>query len=73
MKAKLESVRALEPEELKSCFAVGVVRNELIPTIEEYMTRYPDLLYKAVSTSEEESLLFVFGTEEGRKWVEQVG
>ncbi len=72
VKAKLESVRALEPEELKSCFAVGVVKDELIPTLEEYMKRYPDLLYKAVSTSSEESLLFVFGTEEGRKWVESL-
>jgi polyhydroxyalkanoate synthesis regulator phasin len=72
LKAKLESIRALEPEELKSCFAVGVVRDELIPTLDEYMKRYPDLLYKAVSTSSEESLLFVFGTEEGRKWVESL-
>jgi len=72
IKAKLESVRALEPEELKSCFAVGVVKDELIPTLEEYMKRYPDLLHKAVSTSAEESLLFVFGTEEGRKWVESL-
>ena len=72
VKAKLESVRALKPEELKSCFAVGVVRDELIPTMDEYIKRYPDLLYKAVSTSSEESLLFVFGTEEGRKWVESL-
>lgn len=72
IKAKLESVRALEPEELKSCFAVGIVKDELIPTLDEYMKRYPDLLYKAVSTSSEESLLFVFGTEAGRKWVESL-
>jgi V/A-type H+-transporting ATPase subunit I len=71
-KAKLESVRALEPEELKNCFAVGVVKNELIPKIEEYLHRYPDLLYKAVGTSSDESLLFVFGSEEGRKWVESL-
>ena len=71
-KAKLESVRALEPEELKSCFAVGVVKDELIPRLDEYLHRYPDLLYKSVRISDEESLLFVFGSEEGRKWVESL-
>jgi V/A-type H+-transporting ATPase subunit I len=69
-KAKLESVRALEPEEFKNCFAAGFMKNDLIPRLDEYLKRYPDLLYKAVPTSSEESLLFIFGSEEGRKWVE---
>jgi vacuolar-type H+-ATPase subunit I/STV1 len=69
-KARLESVRALEPEEFKNCFAAGFMKNDLIPRLDEYLKRYPDLLYKAVPTSSEESLLFIFGSEEGRKWVE---
>ena len=69
-KAKLESVRALEPEEFKNCFAAGFMKNDLIPRLDEYLKRYPGLLYKAVPTSSEESLLFIFGSEEGRKWVE---
>ena len=68
--AKLESVQALEPEELKKCFAVGVVKNEIVPQMEEYLKRYPDVFSKAVKISDEESFLFVFGSEESRQWVE---
>jgi vacuolar-type H+-ATPase subunit I/STV1 len=71
-KARLESVRALSPEEFKTCFAAGVMKNELISKLEDYMKRYPDLLHKSVSISSEESILFVFGSEEGRKWVESL-
>jgi vacuolar-type H+-ATPase subunit I/STV1 len=68
--ARLESVQALEPEELKKCFAVGVVKNEILPQMEEYLKRYPDVFSKAVKISDEESFLFVFGSEESRQWVE---
>jgi len=71
-RVKLESVRALEPEELKKCFAVGVVKNNIIPRFNEYLHGYPDLLYKAIKIDEEESILFVFGPEENRKWVESL-
>jgi len=71
-RVKLESVRALEPEELKKCFAVGVVKNDIILRFSEYLQTYPDLLHKAVSIYDEESILFVFGSEENRKWVESL-
>jgi V/A-type H+-transporting ATPase subunit I len=71
-RVRLESVRALEPEELKNCFAVGVVNNNIIPRFKEYLLRYPDLQYKAVSISNEESILFVFGSENERQWVESL-
>jgi len=71
-RVKLESVRALEPKELKKCFAVGVIKNNIIPGFNEYLHGYPDLLYKSVNIYDEESILFVFGSEENRKWVESL-
>jgi len=70
--AKLEAVRALEPEEFKKCIAVGMMKNEIISRFEEYLKRYPDTSSKAVSVSPDDSFLFVFGSEEGRKWVERL-
>ncbi len=67
---KLESVRALEPEEFKSCFAVGLAEDKLLPRVEEYLKRYPNIFYKEVSVSSGKSFLFIFGPEERRKWVE---
>ncbi|MCW4049168.1 MAG: hypothetical protein NWE89_05460 [Candidatus Bathyarchaeota archaeon] len=68
--ARLESLQALEPEELKSCFAVGIVKNEDISKMSEYLKRYPETYHRASEISKEESLLFVFGSEESEKWVE---
>jgi vacuolar-type H+-ATPase subunit I/STV1 len=70
VRAKLESVRALNPEEFKSCFAVGLTQNDLIPKLEEYLKRYPSIFFKAVNAGPDKSFLFIFGPEEGRKWVE---
>jgi V/A-type H+-transporting ATPase subunit I len=70
IKARLDSIEALQPEELKNCFAVGIVKNEIIPRINEYLKRYPETYSKSSKISEEESLLFVFGSEESRKWIE---
>ncbi|MFH0850577.1 MAG: V-type ATPase 116kDa subunit family protein, partial [Candidatus Bathyarchaeota archaeon] len=61
-----------KPDELKNCFAVGVVQNEIISRMAEYLKRYPDTFYRASKISEKESLLFVFGSEESRKWVESL-
>ena len=70
LKARLESIEALKPEELKNCFAVGVVQNDIIPRINEYLKRYPETYSRATKISEEESLLFIFGSEESRKWID---
>src|SRR4030042_1155947 len=70
LKARLESIEALKPEELKNCFAVGVVKNDIITRMNEYLKRYSDTYYRASKISEEESLLFIFGSEESRKWIE---
>jgi len=72
LRARLESIEALKPEELKNCFAVGVVQNDIIPRMAEYLKRYPDTFYRDSKISEKESLLFVFGSEESRKWVESL-
>jgi len=70
LKARLGSIEALKPEELKNCFAVGIVDKETVPRMAEYLKRYPDTYHRASDISEKESLLFVFGSEESRKWVE---
>jgi V/A-type H+-transporting ATPase subunit I len=70
LKARLESLQTLQPEEFKSCFAVGIVKNDLIPRMEEYLKRYSGTYYRTVPITDDESFLFVFGSEESRKWVE---
>ena len=70
LKARLDSITALEPTELKSCFAVGIVKSDFIPQMKEYLKRYPDTYSKVSELSKSESLLFVFGAEESQKWVE---
>jgi vacuolar-type H+-ATPase subunit I/STV1 len=69
-RVKLEAVRALQPEEFKRCIAVGVVKNEIIERLEDYMKRYPDTSSKAVGISPDESFLFIFGSEENRNWID---
>ncbi len=69
LKARIQSIQALKPDEFKRCFAVGIVNNDIIPQIEEYLKRYDEIFYRTADVSEEESFLFVFGPEDGRKWV----
>jgi vacuolar-type H+-ATPase subunit I/STV1 len=69
LKARINSIQALEPDEFKRCFAVGIVNRDLIPQIQEYLKRYEEIFYRTADISEKESFLFVFGPEEGRKWV----
>lgn len=70
LKVRLDSITALEPKELKSCFAVGIVKSDFIPQMKEYLKRYPETYSKVSELSKEESLLFVFGAEESQKWVD---
>ncbi len=51
VKARMASIEALEPEELKKCFAVGVVKKGIIVQMEEYLKRYPDVFSKTVKMS----------------------
>jgi len=70
LSTRLESIQALEPEQFKSSFAVGVMKSDLIPSVAEYLRRYEGTYYRTASISEDESFIFVFGTEETRRWVE---
>ncbi len=70
IKARLDSVSALEPEELKNCFAVGIIQTDFIPQMQEYLKRYPSTYSKISQVSKTENLLFIFGDEESQKWVE---
>lgn len=70
LKAKLDSITALEPTELKNCFAVGIVQSDFIPQMKEYLKRYPNTYSKVSELSKNESLLFVFGDEDSQKWVD---
>jgi V/A-type H+-transporting ATPase subunit I len=72
LRAKIDSLQALEPEELKRCFAAGVVKKDVISQLEEYLKRYEDTFYRTTKLSEDESLIFVFGNEEARSWVESL-
>lgn len=70
VKIKMEAIRALQPEEFKRCIAAGLIRNDIVSRFEGYLKRYPDLSSKPVEISPEESIIFIFGPEERRKWVE---
>jgi vacuolar-type H+-ATPase subunit I/STV1 len=72
VKARLESVQALEPQELKNCFAVGIIKNDAISDMSDYLDRREDIYYKTSDISENESLIFVFGSEESEKWVQSL-
>jgi len=70
LSSRLESLQALEPEQFKSSFAVGVVKNDIISKVAEYLRRYEGTYYRTAPISEDESFIFVFGSEETQKWVE---
>lgn len=69
---KLSALEALSPEDLKNCFAAGVIKEEYISNVGEYLKRYPETQHKTVEVSKEESLLFVFGSDESKEWVESL-
>jgi vacuolar-type H+-ATPase subunit I/STV1 len=70
LSTRLESIQALEPEQFRRSFAVGVVKNDLVPNVGEYLKRYEGTYYRTAPISKDESFIFVFGTEDTRKWVE---
>ena len=72
VKVRMASIEALAPEELKKCFAIGVVKKDTISQMEEYLKRYPDVFSRTIKVSDDESFLFVFSTEERRQWVESL-
>lgn len=70
LRGRLSLIEALKPEEFKSSFAAGIARNDDIEKLQEYLGRYPDIYYRTESISPEESIIFIFGPEEVRNWVE---
>ncbi|MCB2171900.1 hypothetical protein KQH65_04095 [archaeon] len=70
LKTRLDSLSALEPDELKNCFAVGVVKTDFIPQMNEYLKRYQNTYSKVSELNKEESLLFVFGDDDSKKWID---
>lgn len=77
-RARIETLRALKPEDLKKCLAVGILQFTKIkdlgftawPRLEEHLLRFEDITYKMNEVSPDKGLLFVFGPEEKRSWVE---
>jgi len=69
---RLESLKALKPEELKKCLTVGLVDLSIIQRLKEYIHRFEDLSTKVVEFSSEKGYVFVFGPEERREWVETI-
>ena len=70
LSTRLESIQALEPEQFRRSFAVGVVKNDLVPNVGEYLKRYEGTYYRTAPISDDESFIFVFGTDDTRRWVE---
>jgi vacuolar-type H+-ATPase subunit I/STV1 len=71
-KARLESLRALNPDELKSCLTVGLVDLQIQKRLEEYLKRFEDINYKLIEVSQGKGYIFVFGPEQRREWVETI-
>jgi len=69
---RLAYLRALEPDELKRGLVVGVVEFTLLPRLEEHLQRLGDVTYRTVEVSPDKGLLFVFGPDERRRWVETI-
>jgi vacuolar-type H+-ATPase subunit I/STV1 len=72
VKVRLESVKALGPDELKRCFAVGVVKDEFVSSLINYLKVYPEISYKLIEVTRQESFVYIFGSEQERKWVESL-
>ncbi len=71
-KLRLESLKALEPEELKKCLKVGLADLSIQQRLNEYLQRFEDLSSKVVEFSADKVYFFVFGPEERREWVETI-
>ena len=71
-KLRLESLKALEPEELKKCLTVGLADLSIQQRLNEYLERFEDLSSKVVDFSSDKGYVFVFGPEERREWVETI-
>jgi V/A-type H+-transporting ATPase subunit I len=71
-KLRLESLKALEPEELKKCLTVGLADLSIQQRLNEYLQRFEDLSSKIVEFSSDKGYVFVFGPEERREWVETI-
>ncbi len=68
-RARLERVRALEPEEMRRCLAVGAVNLNLIERLAEHLQRFDDISYKVIEISKDTGYIFVFGPEEREGWI----
>jgi V/A-type H+-transporting ATPase subunit I len=69
---QLESLRALQPDELKECLTVGLADLSIQQRLEEYLHRFEDLSSKVIELSPDRGYVFVFGPEERREWVETI-
>ena len=66
---RLESVRALEPDELRRCLAVGVVKLNLLDQLVEHLQRFDDIDHKVVEISDDTGYIFIFSPEERGEWI----
>jgi vacuolar-type H+-ATPase subunit I/STV1 len=69
-RARLELVRALQPEELQRCIAVGLVDLNILERLAEHLKRFDDTSYKVVEISTDTGYIFVSGPEERERWIE---
>lgn len=69
-RARLERVRALEPDELKRGLAVGLVDLQILERLVEHLQRFEDISYKVIEVSPEAGYIFIFGPEKRKGWIE---
>lgn len=67
---RLARVRALQPDELKSGLAVGLVDLKHLPRLVEHLQRFEDISHKVIEISPETGYIFIFGPEQRRGWIE---
>ena len=66
----LSLVKLMEEVDIKESLAIGVVDEENLKQMEEYLGLYGDVTYKAFDISNGEKLLIVYGPAERRSWIE---
>jgi vacuolar-type H+-ATPase subunit I/STV1 len=69
-RARLELIRALQPEELRRCIAVGLVDLNILERLAEHLKRFDDTSYKVVEISTDTGYIFVSGPDERERWIE---
>ncbi len=70
-KAKVGFHTTLESSERNVCYAVGVVKQDFLPKIKEYLNVYPDTHFKTLPVAPQQVLIYVFGKNR-TNWIQSL-